>query len=351
MFKSDVSQAFHHLPMHPLWQVKQIITFEGQRHVDRNNNFGGHGSPLIWVSFMSLIAWIALHRRIVEDLKTYMDDSYSFEVSRTVLFYPPYNEYFPAKQTRLLQLWDEIGLPHEHVKQLFGLPLTIIGLDVDPNAMQVTLPAEKKAALVTELCHFTVSHHRWALRDFQHLAGWCEWSFNVFPLLKPGLSALYAKITGKTIPHASVYVNQTVARELLWMADHIEHSDGLFLYRSLDFSPCHSEVMVAYTDALSVGMGMWFPDDDFACHSALPPAPTDTIFFFEALAVCSAIHAIADMQPPPRRLLIYTDNVGIRAFRSFAKDSRNTRGFPRTCVKREGFAYGPETGGKFPEAM
>jgi hypothetical protein len=93
------------------------------------------------------------------------------------------------------------------------------------------------------------------------------------------------------------------------MVDHIEHSDGLFLYRSLDFSPCHSEVMVAYTDASSVGMGIWFPDDDFACHSALPPlAPTDTIFFFEALAVCSAIHAVADMQPPPARLLIYTDN-------------------------------------------
>jgi len=41
LFKSDVSQAFRHLPMHPLWQVKQILTVHGQRHVDRNNNFGG----------------------------------------------------------------------------------------------------------------------------------------------------------------------------------------------------------------------------------------------------------------------------------------------------------------------
>jgi hypothetical protein len=37
MFKSDVSQAFRHLPMHPLWQVKQILTVRGQRHMDCNN--------------------------------------------------------------------------------------------------------------------------------------------------------------------------------------------------------------------------------------------------------------------------------------------------------------------------
>jgi hypothetical protein len=37
MFKSDISQAFHHLPMHLLWQVKQILTVHGQQHVDHNN--------------------------------------------------------------------------------------------------------------------------------------------------------------------------------------------------------------------------------------------------------------------------------------------------------------------------
>lgn len=30
MFKSDVSQAFRRLPMHPLWQVKQILTIKGE---------------------------------------------------------------------------------------------------------------------------------------------------------------------------------------------------------------------------------------------------------------------------------------------------------------------------------
>jgi hypothetical protein len=81
LFKSDVSQAFCRLPMHPLWQVKQILTVHGQRHVDQNNNFGGRGSPKVWISFMSLVAWIAIHCILIDALKTYMDDSFSFEIA------------------------------------------------------------------------------------------------------------------------------------------------------------------------------------------------------------------------------------------------------------------------------
>lgn len=309
MFKSDVSQAFRRLPMHPLWQVKQILTVNGQRHVDRNNNFGGRGSPKVWISFMSLVAWIAIHRILIDALKTYMDDSFSFEIARRVLYYPPYDCYFPAKQTRLLLLWDELNLPHERPKQVFGSPLTVIGFKVDPNLMQVTLPTHKKAELVVQLRHFAVKNHRWTLREFQRLAGWCEWSFNVFPLLKPGLSVLYDKIRGKTNPMGQIHVNNALLRELHWLADHIEASDGLHFFKSLDFDPARDDVVVAYTDASGVGLGLWFPDDNFACQCPLPSdSPRDTIFFHEALAVCSAVHAVTNMHEPPSKLLIFTDN-------------------------------------------
>ncbi len=57
-FKSDMSKAYRLCPMHPLWQLKQVVTtgyLTGEqkaageietlvRTVDRNNNFGGRGS-------------------------------------------------------------------------------------------------------------------------------------------------------------------------------------------------------------------------------------------------------------------------------------------------------------------
>ncbi|KAH9970694.1 hypothetical protein BGW80DRAFT_1327507 [Lactifluus volemus] len=41
LFKSDVSQAYRRLPMHPAWQMRQVVTVDGVRRVDRCNNFGG----------------------------------------------------------------------------------------------------------------------------------------------------------------------------------------------------------------------------------------------------------------------------------------------------------------------
>lgn len=47
VFKSDVSQACRRLPMHPLWQLKQVITVNNSRYVDRCNNFGERFSPYL----------------------------------------------------------------------------------------------------------------------------------------------------------------------------------------------------------------------------------------------------------------------------------------------------------------
>jgi hypothetical protein len=205
--------------------------------------------------------------------------------------------------------WDKLNLPHEHPKQVFGSPLTVIGFEVDPNLMQVTLPSHKKAELVVQLRCFAIKNHRWSLWDFQWLAGWCKWSFNVFPLLKPGLSMLYDKIRGKSNPLGVICINNALLFKIHWLANHIEASNGLYFFKSLDFDSTRDEVVVAYTDASGIGLGLWFPDDNFTCQCPLPSdSPRDTIFFHEALAVCSAIHTVVNMHEPPSKLLIYTDN-------------------------------------------
>ena len=33
LFKSDIAEAYRLIPVHPLWQIKQINTIEGLRHV------------------------------------------------------------------------------------------------------------------------------------------------------------------------------------------------------------------------------------------------------------------------------------------------------------------------------
>ena len=69
---------------------------------------------------MGLVLWIAIFIILIADLFGYIDDNFSFDEEGNILGYQPYQCYYPAKQTKLLELWDEINLPHEKSKQEYG---------------------------------------------------------------------------------------------------------------------------------------------------------------------------------------------------------------------------------------
>lgn len=154
LFKTDVSQAYRRLPMHPLWQLHQVVTIDGKHHVDNNNDFGNRGAGRLWVVFFSLVLWIAVFIKFISDLFSYVDDSFSWEFADHMEFYTPYGKLMPTKQTCLLLLFDELGIPHDECKQVFGSPLTIIGFDVDPNAMTITMPPEARQVLLAAIRAF-----------------------------------------------------------------------------------------------------------------------------------------------------------------------------------------------------
>jgi len=126
MWKSDIAEAYRLMPLHPLWQMKQINTVDGSRYIDRNITFRNSGSPTIFISFNSLVVWIAKHVRGIHRLATYIDDSSGFDRSDDLLLYSPYGSPFPHHQTLLLQLWDDLRIPHKHSKQIFGPVIPII---------------------------------------------------------------------------------------------------------------------------------------------------------------------------------------------------------------------------------
>ena len=141
IFKYDVGAAYQQMPMHFLYQLLTVITVNNRCRVERCNNFGNHGSQKIWQSFMSLVMWILVFKRGLKHLKCYTDDVFSFSAAGNLAYYSPYNRYMPSEQVAFLQLWDEIGLPHENNKQILGPVILCIGFDVDLNLMTVTMIA------------------------------------------------------------------------------------------------------------------------------------------------------------------------------------------------------------------
>ena len=139
LFKSDVAAAYWRLPLHPLWQIKQIVTVDGCQHVDRCTSFGGRGSCRDYTAFMGLILWIAIFIILIANLFGFINNNFSFDEEGNILWYQPYQCYYPTKQMKLLKLWDEIYLPHEKSKQEYGPVLRIIEFVVDLNLMCVSM--------------------------------------------------------------------------------------------------------------------------------------------------------------------------------------------------------------------
>ncbi|KIY49912.1 hypothetical protein FISHEDRAFT_72144 [Fistulina hepatica ATCC 64428] len=314
VWKSDVSEAYRLLPMHPLWQIKQTVSFDGERRVDWRNNFGSGGSGRVWATFFSLVLWIAVFIKFIVDLFAYVDDTFSWDFADNIEWYEPYQTFYPKKQAQLLKLWDKIGVPHEKHKQESGTSLVVIGLLVDTCSMTISMPDHSREDLAVALRGFAVPRQRRPLVHFQRLGGWVNWALNVFPLLRPGLSTLYAKIKGKEQPYLVIWVSVRLCRELIWIAEHIQSSHGIHMLKSRTWTPDQADLVV-YTDASNDGMAYYIPSIDiaFQCPSRTVKLPRgisrDRIFYFEALAVVSAIvQVLQPTTPTPHRLAIWTDN-------------------------------------------
>lgn len=224
LFKSDVKAAYRQLPVHPLWQIKQVVSIDGKRHVDRCNTFGNRSGGWNWDSFASLVNWIGIEKKTIPDLLGYVDDNFSWEFAGRTKYYKPYKKRLPAKQAQLLQLWDELGIPHDEDKQLSGPSLPIVGYEVDANAMTVKVPDEKMSRVINLLRGYASEGKSYTLNELQSAAGSTSAVLSLYPRLRPGLKGLFSEMAGKEKPNTKLTITGSVARSLTKLADYLERA-------------------------------------------------------------------------------------------------------------------------------
>jgi hypothetical protein len=99
------------------------------------------------------------------------------------------------------------------------------------------------------------------------MAGWFNWALNVFPLLRPALNNVYAKMSGKDKKDQRVYINNAIRDDLIWALSHIEKSDGVHLLKSFSWTPFLADFVI-YCNACPEGMGFWYPSSKEGYYAA-----------------------------------------------------------------------------------
>jgi len=309
IFKSDVASAFLNLSGHPLWQIRQIVVIDGVWHIVRRLVFGNRASPRIWCSVSGLLCWIAVRKLKISSLHVYMDDLFGLNFEGNEVFY--HGKLRPRSQVQLLILWEFVCCPFEDKKQESGSNLKVIGFWVDANMGSISLDPQSISDIQDRIDVFLKHPLRSPpLRDWQRLAGHLNLVLNVLPWGRPALSELYRKMRGKHHSRAAVYHNREVFTDLMWLRDVIPRSIGVRFVDSMHWCDEAAE-MVVWTDAsLRFGLGCYYASNALV-YQLRPPPPEIKIdiFFLELIAILSAIHHVASLPKPPRRLLLFTDSL------------------------------------------
>lgn len=259
---------------------------------------------------------------MIPGLGTYVDDTYGADKEGDLDFYSGYEDMvmMPAKQVALLELWDDLGIPHKLKKQVSGSPLTVIGIEVDPNELTFSLPETSRIRLVQELRFWGARPApgkgvSFKLREWQSLTGWVNWALNVYPLIRPCLSWVYEKMrrddpdAPPLKPTSNIWVNDKVRRDLNWAADIVENSTGTRLICARNWDPSEADLTI-YCDASGTGLAYWYPSFRIGYHAPIPAGVmSGNIFYNECLALVSALHDSHTILDDGAKILIYTNSM------------------------------------------
>ena len=140
------------------------------------------------------------------------------------------------------------------------------------------------------------------------MAGWFNWALNIYPLLHPALNNVYAKTSRKQNREQQIYINNAIRDDFLWALTHIENSNNIHLLKSFSWCPSLADFTI-FCDTCPEGLGFWYPVSKDGYHAPTPVnAPSNVIFYFEALCVLSALNHVQTKAPRGSKIVIYMDN-------------------------------------------
>ncbi|KAK4694583.1 hypothetical protein P7C70_g8708, partial [Phenoliferia sp. Uapishka_3] len=336
-WKLDIKAAFKFMCMHRWWQARvgilvayrqpegSTVKWVTRRHLEWRAAFGTRASPFLWTALNSSFMWICQFHAKIERPLAYVDDWMGIDITgrRRYILKDGLQISMPTDQARTAEVLTSLNVPWELEKAESGASLVITGILVDARKGTASLADEACLELIRKIYAFLTDHGRCPkLRVWRELAGHLNWSLTVFPIIRPLVNPIFAKLS---LPHgqrkndrfAPVWHNSTVKASLRDIVIHLSDPPPLDILDAGATQWTREEAdIIIYTDACKfnddgtgAGLGFYFEYQGethmFYCR---PGAFWESIIFAEAITVVAALLAAVARLADIRRVLILCDN-------------------------------------------
>lgn len=221
-WKIDVARAFRHLPLHPLFTLRNAVVLKSRKgadqfYYDSQACFGGRAFPRAYCMFAGLVVWIAVVVFGCSILFHFVDDHYG--ISEIDI------EGEEPRDMRILRrVFRILGIPTNE-KAEFGNGTVITGVEVNFDAATFRFP-ERKLIKYISTCACLAKQTVMTKKDLEHIGGVLDYCLMILPQGKIHNVSIYkAKGEHFNAPKTREIPNTKEMRESLsWWANSLARS-------------------------------------------------------------------------------------------------------------------------------
>ena len=296
--KTDISEAFRLIPIHPSDHSKLGMHFQNQYYYDRCLPQGCASSCHIFEKFSTALQTIFL---------TYYPQARMIHMLDDFLILAPTQQECQDYLNKFLQLCHHIGVPMSREKTTIPSTNTIfLGIELDTVNRLARLPMDKLQDYVL-LIQTHLSDEKITRQDLESLIGKLNFASSVVPA-RPFLRRLYNLLTPSQKPYYHIKLSLSIKQDLQTWLTFLQHYNGVTYFRALDVITNDSIPMVA--DACHKGFGAYYGTKWIQC-----PYPKNWTKFHISVMELYPIYVLVAMfgsQLTNSNILFKTDNTPVR---------------------------------------
>ncbi|KAL9976443.1 hypothetical protein ACROYT_G013744 [Oculina patagonica] len=249
MAKLDLKHAFRLCPVSPMDRDLLGMHWQGKFYVHLRLPFGLRSSPFLFNRLADAFEWILKNNYAISALMHYLDDYFTVG--------PPLSPSCASQVQTMVKTADRLGIPLAPDK-LAGptTQLVFLGILIDSNLMECSLPPDKLSELLAELQAWS-SCKKCIKRELLSLIGKLNFACRIIPAGRIFLRRLIDLSTTARLPHHHISLNVEARRDVAWWLKFLPLWNGRAIIPDPFWS--RSPDLELFTDASGgLGFGIYF---------------------------------------------------------------------------------------------